>query len=266
VPLPYSKRQIDLLGERLAAAETTSDDDSAMLQQVLDVYDREALRPVERRLLALGYTPTTRVKTTGTLIEKLRREQGMKLSRVQDVAGARILVDGTRRDQDDVVARIVAAFGGSRPPNVRDRRAFPSSGYRAVHVVVFEGGLPVEIQLRTLLQDAWAQIFERLGDRWGRGIRYGEEPNEPDRVLSASSGTGPTRREFFELMQDTSEVINRTEEVHVTLLGEKDRLALRSGTEEEYQALKSDFEDAHTRFLESERVLAATLHNLAEAL
>ena len=60
-----------------------------------------------------------------------------------------------------------------------DRRAKPSFGYRAVHVVVKVDGLPVEVQLRTSLQDRWAQIVERMADSWGRQIRYGQKPDEP---------------------------------------------------------------------------------------
>jgi ppGpp synthetase/RelA/SpoT-type nucleotidyltranferase len=41
-------------------------------------------------------------------------------------------------------------------------------------VIVFEDSTPVEIQIRTKVQDAWAQITEKAGDRWGRGLRYGE--------------------------------------------------------------------------------------------
>lgn len=34
----------------------------------------------------------------------------------------------------------------------------------------------MEIQLRTKLQHEWANLFEKLADRVGRGIRYGEPP------------------------------------------------------------------------------------------
>jgi ppGpp synthetase/RelA/SpoT-type nucleotidyltranferase len=37
-------------------------------------------------------------------------------------------------------------------------------------------GHPIEIQVRTPLQDLWAQTIERLADRVGRAIRYGERP------------------------------------------------------------------------------------------
>jgi ppGpp synthetase/RelA/SpoT-type nucleotidyltranferase len=74
----------------------------------------------------------------------------MKLKGVQDVAGVRIVVPGSRRDQDAAVARIRSAFAAaSKPPTLRDRRVAPSSGYRAVHVIVFECGLPVEVQVVT---------------------------------------------------------------------------------------------------------------------
>lgn len=67
--------------------------------------------------------------------------------------------------------RIAAAFPGCK---VIDRRAKPRYGYRAVHLEVHVGGQPVEIQIRTSLQDEWAQAMEKLGDVFGRGVRYGE--------------------------------------------------------------------------------------------
>ena len=36
--------------------------------------------------------------------------------------------------------------------------------------------LPVETQVRTKPQDLWAQGMEKLADKVGRGIRYGEPP------------------------------------------------------------------------------------------
>lgn len=63
-----------------------------------------------------------------------------------------------------------------RAPKVVDRRANPVNGYRAVHVVVFPEGVPIEIQIRTELQHEWAKLFERLADLVGRDIRYGEPP------------------------------------------------------------------------------------------
>jgi ppGpp synthetase/RelA/SpoT-type nucleotidyltranferase len=49
-------------------------------------------------------------------------------------------------------------------------------GYAAVHVIVFPEDVPIEIQVRTRWQHEWADLFEKLADRVGRGIRYGEPP------------------------------------------------------------------------------------------
>ncbi|AEA23386.1 RelA/SpoT domain protein [Pseudonocardia dioxanivorans CB1190] len=175
--LPASRKQLDKLGRRIAAAGRLPVDDRDLFSDVIDYYqmllDRVALTLTEH-----GFRPTARVKTTGTLIDKLIREHGMQLTRINDLAGARIVIDGSRLDQDQAVQNICSAFlDCEKQPVVLDRRTQPSFGYRAVHVIVYPEGFPVEIQVRTDLQDAWAQIFERLADQWGRRIRYGEAPD-----------------------------------------------------------------------------------------
>ena len=156
------------------------------LAAVVEVYQR-VLDDVKSRLVGLGYQAHTRVKTTTTLAEKLRRERSMRLSRVQDLAGARITVSD-RIAQDEARDAIARHFEGlGCPCRVVDRRATPSHGYRAVHVVVQVDGIPVEIQIRTELQNTWAQIMERLADQWGRGIRYGQDPVQPDRRVVAGN-------------------------------------------------------------------------------
>jgi ppGpp synthetase/RelA/SpoT-type nucleotidyltranferase len=82
----------------------------------------------------------------------------------------------TLREQNAVVEKIKALFTSAK---VIDRRVAPSHGYRAVHVVAAVDDCPVEIQVRTRLQDLWAQIFEKLADRVGREIRYGSRPLLP---------------------------------------------------------------------------------------
>lgn len=208
-PLPISRSALDRLGERLAASPDISEKDYDLLLQVLTAY-QAALAEAQERLTRLGFQPTTRVKTTTVLIEKLRREQGMRLKGVQDIAGARIVADVDRSEQDDIVRRIVDEFpDATRPPKVKDRRAEPSAGYRAVHVIVTVQDVPVEIQVRTRRQDEWAQIVEALADKWGRGIRYGDDPNDADSELIASADM--TRREFWGFVIDLSEAIDEIE-------------------------------------------------------
>jgi len=47
-------------------------------------------------LVDLGLEPGSRPKTTGTTIEKLRRMLDLRLSEMQDLAGARVVAEMTR--------------------------------------------------------------------------------------------------------------------------------------------------------------------------
>ena len=196
--------QIDRLGERLRSAETISEADLRLLQSYRQEH-AEALRHVQGDLTnALGgIAQTSRIKTIQTLHDKLRR-QPTKLSRVQDIGGVRIVKDMDRLEQDAIVSDLVRVFHGAK---IQDRRNSPSYGYRAVHVVVRYGRCSVEIQVRTRAQDLWAQIVERLGDRWGRQIRYGADPDDLERKL------GPTtRRQVWKFVQEWSDIIASIEE------------------------------------------------------
>jgi len=160
--LPMTKSALDRLGTRLAAGNRVSNADLEKLAAVAAVCQR-VLNEAKAELATLGYQATTRVKTTGTLVEKLRRESA-RLSQVQDLAGARIIVPH-RPAQDDALVKIRNHFeaSGHRCREI-DRRKDPRYGYRAVHLVVAVGPILIEIQVRTELEDTWAQIVERLSD------------------------------------------------------------------------------------------------------
>lgn len=201
-PLPVSRSAMDKLGKRLAASDEVSDTDLDLLLEVLTAY-QAALDETQHRLRDLGYSPTSRTKTTSVLVDKLRREHS-SLKSVQDIAGTRIIC-ADRDEQDEIVEAVVRCFAhGGRPPKVKDRREQPSHGYRAVHVVVTVQDLPVEIQIRTESQDLWAQIVESIGDRWGRQIRYGGLPTDPDKQLDARM-SDVTRRDLWSLVESLSE-------------------------------------------------------------
>lgn len=196
MPRPISGRQLDKLGDRLRLPGPISDADYEMLTRGAEAY-QAVLYKVEERLQALDFEATTRVKTTRTLVDKLRRTPQLPLKSIHDVAGARIVIDGGRLEKDQVTERILAAFRDCpKAPQLIDRREQPSYGYRAVHVVVFVDSTPVEIQIRTKLQDMWAQISEKLGDLWGRGLRYGQGPDMPDALADPAGKGGITRREL----------------------------------------------------------------------
>lgn len=148
---------------------------------------QEALEQARPRLDGLaeliGGVPlaiSNRPKTTGTIIEKLRRSPHGPLAAMQDLAGFRIVGGFDFGQQDLLAAEIVRRFPANpREPVIRDRRAQPSYGYRAVHVLTCVDDVNIEIQVRTLAQHMWANLMERLADHLGRQIRYGEPPVAP---------------------------------------------------------------------------------------
>lgn len=218
MPAGMSNSQINRLGKRLRETDTVSSYDLALLQQLREAHD-DALAEVARILRdELRLEPTTRLKTVNTLVDKVRREH-MKLAEVQDIAGARITLDEseTRTQQDAWVARLEERFPGCK---VIDRRLKPTFGYRAVHLVVRTLDCRVEIQVRTQYQHVWAQLVESVADSWGRQIRYGGQPEAPDRAGPA----GVTRREAWADALEIAEVFDELEQRNVK------RAALEGGS------------------------------------
>ncbi len=211
---PLPKKTVDRLGERLRVSETITPEDL----ELLDRFRSEHLAAMERvvreicDLLPDMPAPAARLKTVTTIVDKLRRERGMKLSRMHDVAGVRLVIPGGRHAQDLTVTALERLFAGRC--RVIDRRKLPSYGYRAVHVIPELEGKRVEVQVRTERQNRWAQIVERLADKWGRGIRYGGDPAEPDAMVQP----GVTRREVWQQLKEISDVIDEAEREEARLI------------------------------------------------
>jgi len=181
---PCSRSQMGKLGKRLTSGDATEQDE-ALYGDVVVYFD--ALQSFVRdRIAAIPWrdvlnrehdlVATGRAKTRDTLLDKLRRTPQIQLGHIRDVAGVRVVGAMSIAEQDIVANRIAREFADHRIIGVVDRRATPSSGYRAVHVVMDVGGGYVEVQVRTLLQHLWAEVFERIADKLGREIRYGMLP------------------------------------------------------------------------------------------
>ncbi len=95
------------------------------------------------------------------------------------------------------------------------------NGYRAVHVIVFPDGIPVEIQVRTRWQHEWAELYEKLADQVGRGIRYGEPPLSlfddaelsmmPRKVRDAAAVFNDYRRLVVQLAATVADLLDAAE-------------------------------------------------------
>ena len=220
--LPFSKSQIERLGRRLVEQSLPAEVDLDDLAALLGAYD-EVLAAASREVRDLGYAPTGRLKNTGTILEKLRRQGGTWLKSIQDLAGLRVVIEGGLRAQDQVAEEIMQCFAGCpKAPKLIDRREDPRQGYRAVHVIVFPEGIPVEVQIRTHLQHGWAEVFEKLADLVGREIRYGEDWWLPgEREVPQALGLNPhvdlLLKEAAKSIEQTKEGVNLLIDVLFTI-------------------------------------------------
>lgn len=131
----------------------------------------------------LGLKPTGRpAKSTTSVSDKLRRES-IRLTQIQDIAGCRLVVDNVEA-QDRTIQQLRDLFPRT---TTSDRRATPSHGYRAVHVIVSSNDVLVEIQVRTALQHAWAELSEKLSDVVDPAVKYGGGPEHVRSVLDKSA-------------------------------------------------------------------------------
>jgi putative GTP pyrophosphokinase len=118
------------------------------------------------RISAVSFRP----KRFDSTIEKLIREPG-KLADMVDIGGVRAVV-ATQEDADDL-------HGWLKPDleirRVRDWARSPrATGYRALHLHVRQGGYMIEVQIRTVGQDMWANIVEEESRLSGMNYKAGE--------------------------------------------------------------------------------------------
>jgi ppGpp synthetase/RelA/SpoT-type nucleotidyltranferase len=188
VPEPPSKSRVDKAGHRLREWWLNP---GAKLTDVL----REDVDAIWRYRAQFNYPMTKvnanlrhyvrsvggpvviaqRLKRLPRIVEKLTRHPKMRLSQMQDVGGCRaVLLDqlgvdlvlkGIRRNWD-----IITIDDYVEAPK--------ATGYRAIHAIVRRDDVPVEVQLRTLGQQDWADEIERIDGQVPYAFKDGEGPAE----------------------------------------------------------------------------------------
>jgi putative GTP pyrophosphokinase len=183
--------QLNKLGERLR--KDPDNKDGLRLLETFRLSFEPAYDRVFDQLRELRLDPAGRpAKSTQSIIAKLLRLR-TRLSRMQDITGCRVKVANIP-EQDRVVGQIAQFYPDAQ---IDDLRIKPSHGYRAVHVIVKVAGFPVEIQVRTPLQNSWAQATESLADSLDPEIKYGGGPKKLHTILELMS-TKLERNEHLE--------------------------------------------------------------------
>jgi ppGpp synthetase/RelA/SpoT-type nucleotidyltranferase len=169
-----SNKDLDLLGESIRA-DTMTPADWMQLHSMRGTWRIafiELQATLRQSFESRNYKVTGRLKNYRTIREKLIRSN-LRLSKIRDIVGCRIVIPNSLEIQDLVVGQILALHLNS-DFRVIDRRVLPNHGYRAVHIELRRDGLISEVQVRTQVQDLWATTSEAFGEFVGRGFRYGQ--------------------------------------------------------------------------------------------
>ena len=123
-----------------------------------------------------------RLKRIPTIIDKLARIPKMQVTRMEDIGGCGAILPGGKAEIEGVVRRMEKNRWEIK--RFRDYAADPKpTGYRAVHIVVVRDERPVEIQLRTPRQHAWAATVERFGASLDAPLKDGDGPGRHGPLL-----------------------------------------------------------------------------------
>lgn len=150
------------------------------IQSMLGYFRNKAFEVDDKAIVA------RRLKRTPSVIEKLKRESGMKLDRMEDIGGVRIIVDNLQK-----VKEVAESITSGRTRNVlrreRDYINQPKeSGYRGIHLIYQYNGAKkddfpfhnVELQIRTKIQHAWATTVEVVGTFTRQGLKASKGSSE----------------------------------------------------------------------------------------
>ncbi|WGX98707.1 RelA/SpoT domain-containing protein [Nocardioides sp. L-11A] len=117
-----------------------------------------------------------RHKRVPRIVRKLVRMGDTNLSRLEDIGGCRIVVQSPQ-DMDAICRRIRKNWTSAFTRDPRDYIASPKDiGYRARHFVVRRDERAIEIQVRTVGQQRWADAVEAIDGRLGLKLKDGEGP------------------------------------------------------------------------------------------
>lgn len=140
---------------------------------------------LRNRAKAVGAEVAQRLKRKTTIFDKLTRHPGMELSRMDDVAGCRVIFRDihTLKEFRESIHRARFAHSLRNDPDKYNYIRNPKQdGYRGIHDIYSyqvssdEGqhlkGLNIELQYRTLTQHTWSTTVEILSHVTGHDPKY----------------------------------------------------------------------------------------------
>jgi ppGpp synthetase/RelA/SpoT-type nucleotidyltranferase len=198
-PPSISKSAIDRLGQLLASGDASIGEVENARQQLgewraahlwpLHCVANDLVRRLEQ--MNLHAIVAMRLKRLFRIVAKVQIHEGMAVSRMQDIAGIRIIVPSIQ-DVETLAEDIVR----NQPECAEVKRVYDylkspkDNGYRSIHLALRHkesnsgyDGLLLELQIRTEAEHAWASSVEVNGITSGHHIKYDEGQPEWSRFF-----------------------------------------------------------------------------------
>ncbi len=188
IELRYSKKSIRRAGDYLSGLDKNFEIDKFLesyeilenwrsshaypIQSMLGFFRKKAFEIDQNSIVA------RRLKRAPSILAKLKREDGMKLDRMEDIGGCRIVVSN-KKQVYEVRDAIVEGRTRNTLRRQRDYIKEPKeSGYRGIHLVYRYNGQKkeysshsIELQIRSKIQHSWATAVEVVGTFTGQGLK-----------------------------------------------------------------------------------------------
>ena len=133
-----------------------------------------------------------RLKKRDTIYNKLKRHSEMDITRMHDIAGARLIfnsISELRNFRAHILKKPLKKYRKIYQDDKYDYIANPrETGYRGVHDVYEEIGADsikakIEIQYRTTVQHSWATMLETWDSYYGRESKFENEHEEIQKLF-----------------------------------------------------------------------------------
>jgi putative GTP pyrophosphokinase len=191
----FTKSQVSRAGEILADSDSYSVFDQVWASDVLANWRGSHGYPINTFQATLRKKleyiddqaiVAQRLKRAPSIIHKLKRFDGMRLARMQDIGGLRAVVNSVSQARKLETAYRTASFQHSLVSSKNYIDHPKDDGYRSIHLIYrYENsrapdyaGLSLELQIRTKLQHAWATAVETMGTFLGQALKAGEGEDE----------------------------------------------------------------------------------------
>ena len=192
--IKYSKEQINKAGETIIK-KSISEEERQQCLEVIDNWRAAHAFPMNTFAVNLkkktgdrpGIIVVQRLKRLDTIVEKLERFPNMRLSRMQDLGGCRVILPKIT-DVYEIRDKILKSRIRHKLHNEKDyiQTPNPDTGYRGIHLIykyksdrnTRYNGLFIELQLRTSLQHLWATAVETVGMFTQSGLKFNQGEKE----------------------------------------------------------------------------------------